>query len=165
MMYSTGMWCSISNVWIGSTFLTTHLGYEIPSPSILEKIGTAFRLRTETVVNDSEDLRCRRRLVHLDDLQSRARAVNTTLLNTERVGQGCVLASPAFGRIAQPPPSPRMAAWPRPYGSATPGSGRRARARRRGRLQDPDLILPSHRVYPNVPRLATSQDYPSAATN
>ena len=28
--------------------------------------------------------------------------MNTTLLNTERVGQGCVLASPAFERIARP---------------------------------------------------------------
>jgi hypothetical protein len=45
---------------------------------------------------------CRRRLVHLDELQTRARAVNTTLLDTERVGQGCVLASPAFERIARP---------------------------------------------------------------
>ena len=25
------------------SFLTAHLGYEIPSPAILEKIGTAFR--------------------------------------------------------------------------------------------------------------------------
>ena len=59
-------------------------------------------LRIETVINDTEDLGCRRRLAHLDELQRRARAVNTTLLDTERVGQGCVLASPAFERIAQP---------------------------------------------------------------
>jgi hypothetical protein len=59
-------------------------------------------LRIETVVNDTEDLGCRRRLVHLDELQGRARAVNTKLLDTERVGQGCVLASPAFERIARP---------------------------------------------------------------
>src|SRR5436190_1089006 len=39
---------------------------------------------------------------HLDELQARARAVNTALLDTERVGQGCVLASPAFERIARP---------------------------------------------------------------
>jgi hypothetical protein len=45
---------------------------------------------------------CRRRLCHLDELQARAGAINTTLLDTERVGQGCVLASPAFARIAQP---------------------------------------------------------------
>ena len=45
---------------------------------------------------------CRRRLAHLDELQTRARAVNTTLLDTQRVGQGCVLASPAFERIARP---------------------------------------------------------------
>ena len=59
-------------------------------------------LRIETVINDPEDLGCRRRLQHLDELQTRARAVNTTLLDTERVGQGCVLASPAFERIARP---------------------------------------------------------------
>src|SRR5208337_1414773 len=59
-------------------------------------------LRIETVINDPDDLGCLRRLVHLDELQARARAVNTALLDTERVGQGCVLASPAFERIAQP---------------------------------------------------------------
>jgi hypothetical protein len=59
-------------------------------------------LRIETVINSPDDLRCHRRLVHLDELQARARAVNTTLLDTERVGQGCVLASPAFERIARP---------------------------------------------------------------
>ena len=59
-------------------------------------------LRIETVINDPDDLGCLRRLVHLDELQTRARAVNTTLLDTERVGQGCVLASPAFERIARP---------------------------------------------------------------
>ena len=62
----------------------------------------ARALRIETVINDPEDLGCRRRLVHLDELQTRARAVNTALLDTERVGQGCVLASPAFERIARP---------------------------------------------------------------
>ena len=59
-------------------------------------------LRIETVINSPDDLRCHRRLAHLDELQARARAVNTTLLDTERVGQGCVLASPAFERIARP---------------------------------------------------------------
>jgi hypothetical protein len=54
------------------------------------------------VINDPGDLGCLPCLVHLDELQSRARAVNTALLDTERVGQGCVLASPAFERIAQP---------------------------------------------------------------
>ncbi|MBV8317245.1 MAG: hypothetical protein JOZ53_20090, partial [Planctomycetaceae bacterium] len=59
-------------------------------------------LRIETVINSPDDLRCHRRLAHLDELQARARAVNHRLLDTERVGQGCVLASPAFERIAQP---------------------------------------------------------------
>jgi len=53
-------------------------------------------LRVETVVNSPTDLRCQRRLIHLDELQNKARAINRRLLDTERVGQGCVLASPAF---------------------------------------------------------------------
>jgi hypothetical protein len=59
-------------------------------------------LRIETVVNCPDDLRCHRRLQHLDQLQTSARAVNRRLLDTERVGQGCVLASPAFERVAVP---------------------------------------------------------------
>ena len=59
-------------------------------------------LRIETVINSPDDLRGQRRLVHLNELQARARAVNRRLLDTERVGQGCVLASPAFERIARP---------------------------------------------------------------
>ena len=58
-------------------------------------------LRIETVVNSPDDLRCQRRLVHLDELQTKARAINHRLLDTERVGQGCVLANPAFERVAQ----------------------------------------------------------------
>jgi hypothetical protein len=59
-------------------------------------------LRVETVINDSYDLACQRRLHNLAELQARARATNRRLLDTERVGQGCVLASPAFERIAHP---------------------------------------------------------------
>ena len=53
-------------------------------------------LRIETVINSPDDLLCKRRLRHLDELQTKARAVNARLLDTERVGQGCVLASPAL---------------------------------------------------------------------
>ncbi|WP_448072487.1 hypothetical protein [Georgenia yuyongxinii] len=58
-------------------------------------------LRIETVVNSPDDLRCHRRLEHLDELATKARDVNARLLDTERVGQGCVLASPAFERVTQ----------------------------------------------------------------
>jgi hypothetical protein len=58
-------------------------------------------LRIEAVVNSPTDLGCHRRLEHLDDLHTKARAVNRRLLDTERVGQGVVLASPAFERVAQ----------------------------------------------------------------
>jgi hypothetical protein len=59
-------------------------------------------LRVETVVNSAEDLGCQRRLHNLPLLQTRARAINTRLLDTERVGQACVFDSPAFARISQP---------------------------------------------------------------
>jgi hypothetical protein len=59
-------------------------------------------LRVETVVNSPDDLGCARRLHNLPELQARARAINGRLLETERVGQGCVFDSPAFARISQP---------------------------------------------------------------
>jgi hypothetical protein len=59
-------------------------------------------LRIETVVNSPTDLGINRRLIHLDQLQGKARAINARLLDAERVGQGCVLASPAFARVAHP---------------------------------------------------------------
>jgi len=59
-------------------------------------------LRIETVVNSPDDLGCPRRLHNLPELQARARAINTRLLETEKVGQGCVFDSPAFARISQP---------------------------------------------------------------
>ena len=73
-------------------------------------------LRVETVINDPYDLGCQRRLHNLPELQTKAHAVNR-LLDTERVGQSCVLANPAFERIAHP---------------TTSVDGRRAPARRFG---------------------------------
>jgi hypothetical protein len=64
------------------------------------KDGRAMRI--ETVVNAPRDLGCNARLPNLDDLQAKARACNRRILDAERVGQGCVLASPAFERIAHP---------------------------------------------------------------
>jgi len=58
-------------------------------------------LRVETLINSPDDFGCHRRLQHLDELQAKGRDVNRRLLDTERVGQGCVLASPAFERVAQ----------------------------------------------------------------
>jgi hypothetical protein len=72
------------------------------SSRIKQYLKDGRALRIETVVNSPDDLRCHRRPPHLVELQTRARAVNRRLLDTERVGQGCVLASPAFERIARP---------------------------------------------------------------
>ena len=64
------------------------------------KDGRAMRI--ETVINHARDLGCNARLHNLDDLQTKARACNRRILEAERVGQGCVLASPALERIAHP---------------------------------------------------------------
>jgi hypothetical protein len=64
------------------------------------KCGRAFRI--ETVVNDPGDLGLLRGLTHLEELSVKARDVNRRMLDAFRVGQGCVLASPAFERVARP---------------------------------------------------------------
>jgi hypothetical protein len=64
------------------------------------KDGRAMRI--ETVINAPRDLGCQARLPNLADLQARARSCNRRILEAERAGQGTVLASPAFERIAHP---------------------------------------------------------------
>ncbi|MEV0228296.1 hypothetical protein [Nonomuraea sp. NPDC050786] len=64
------------------------------------KDGRAMRI--ETVVNAPRDLGCQARLHNLEELQAKARAANQRILEVERAGQGCLLASPAFERIAHP---------------------------------------------------------------
>ena len=64
------------------------------------KDGRAMRI--ETVVNAPRDLGCNARLPNLAELQDKARACNRRILDAERAGQGTVLASPAFERIAHP---------------------------------------------------------------
>jgi hypothetical protein len=64
------------------------------------KDGRAMRI--ETVVNVPRDLGCNARLPNLDELQDKARACNRRILEAERAGQGALLASPAFERIAHP---------------------------------------------------------------
>jgi hypothetical protein len=64
------------------------------------KDGRAMRI--ETVVNAPRDLGCNARLPNLSELQDKARACNRRILEAERAGQGTVLASPAFERIAHP---------------------------------------------------------------
>jgi hypothetical protein len=64
------------------------------------KDGRAMRI--ETVINAPRDLGCNARLPNLAELQPKARACNRRILEAERAGQGTVLASPAFERIAHP---------------------------------------------------------------
>jgi hypothetical protein len=64
------------------------------------KDGRAMRI--ETVINAPRDLGCNARLPNLEELQVKARAVNRTILDAMRIGQGTVLASPAFERITRP---------------------------------------------------------------
>ena len=80
--------------------VTINAGYKHSRVKEYFKEGRALRI--ETVINDPTDLGVLRRLPHLDQLQARARDVNRRMLDHEHVGQGCVLASPAFERIARP---------------------------------------------------------------
>lgn len=64
------------------------------------KGSRAFRI--ETVVNDTADLGVARRIEHLPEIFTQARDVNRRMVDAFRVGQGCVLASPAFERVARP---------------------------------------------------------------
>jgi hypothetical protein len=59
-------------------------------------------MRIEAVINAPRDLGCNARLPNLAELQDKARACNRRILDAERAGQGTVLASPAFERIAHP---------------------------------------------------------------
>jgi hypothetical protein len=80
--------------------VSINAGYKHSRTKQYFKEGRALRI--ETVVNDPTDLGVLRRLAHLPELQRKARDVNRRLLDHEHVGQGCVLASPAFERIARP---------------------------------------------------------------
>src|SRR5215218_1462348 len=73
--------------------VTVNLDYKHSRIKQYLKDGRALRI--ETVINNPKDLMCKRRLEHLDELQAKSRRVNQRLLDTERLGQGCVLASPA----------------------------------------------------------------------
>jgi len=75
------------------TQVTVNAAYKHSRIKQYLKDGRALRI--ETVVNETHDLGCARRLHNLPELQAKARAANRRLLDTERVGQGCVLASPA----------------------------------------------------------------------
>ena len=79
--------------------VTINVSYKHSRAKQYLKDGRALRI--ETVINDAYDIGLKRLLPNLDDLQAKARAINQRLLDTERVGQGTVLASPAFARIAQ----------------------------------------------------------------
>jgi hypothetical protein len=59
-------------------------------------------LHIEAVINDTYDIGVLRRLEHLDELIAKARDANRRLLETVRVGQGCVLVSPVIERVTQP---------------------------------------------------------------
>lgn len=54
------------------------------------------------MVNDPNELVCLRRLEHLPELQAKARDANRRLLCHERVGESCVIESPAFARLSCP---------------------------------------------------------------
>ena len=100
------------------TLVTVNAFYKHSRIKQYLKDGRALRI--ETVINSPDDLRCHRRLANLEELQTKARDINHRIIDTERVGQGCVLASPAFERVALPTLT-ADGGGPQPYGSATLG--------------------------------------------
>jgi hypothetical protein len=82
------------------TGVTLNIFYKNSRIKQYMKDGRALRI--ETVVNDAYDFGCGRLLPNLDELQARARDCNRRILKAERAGQGCILANPAFERIAHP---------------------------------------------------------------
>jgi len=78
--------------------LNAHFGHSRVKSYL--KCGRAFRI--ETVINDTGDLGVARRIEHLPEIWCKARDVNRRMVDAFRVGQGCVLASPAFERAARP---------------------------------------------------------------
>jgi hypothetical protein len=121
--------------------LNAHFGHSRVKSYL--KCGRAFRI--ETVVNDTADLGVARRLEHLPEIWVKARDVNRRMVDAFRVGQGCVLASPAFDRVARPTveegrraPAPAVR---RPSGH---GPGRRPvrGAACRGRVHQPEPARP-----------------------
>ena len=83
-----------------ATAVTLNIFYKNSRIKQYMKDGRALRI--ETVVNDAYDFGCGRLLGNFSDLQARARDCNRRILETERAGQGCVLANPVFERIAHP---------------------------------------------------------------
>jgi hypothetical protein len=83
------------------------------------KDGVAMRV--ETVVNAPRDLGCNPLLANLPELQAKARAINTRLIETETVGQGTALVSPVIERITRPTVTDDGRKAPA-HGSATFGS-------------------------------------------
>jgi len=69
---------------------------------VKQHLKQGHAMRIEAVINCPRDLACHARLPSLDELQDKARAINRRILDAERAGQGTVLASPAFERIAHP---------------------------------------------------------------
>ena len=80
--------------------VTVNVGYKHSRTKQYFKEGRALRI--ETVVNDPTDLGCCAAWAICPNSKRKARDVNRRLLDHEHVGQGCVLASPAFERIARP---------------------------------------------------------------
>lgn len=89
-----------TNVITRGTEVTINAFYKHSRIKQYLKDGRAMRI--ETVINSPRDLGCQARLPNLEELQTKGRACNQRILHAEQVGQGCVLASPAFERIAHP---------------------------------------------------------------
>jgi hypothetical protein len=97
--------------------VTVNVFYKSSRAKQYLKDGRALRI--ETVVNDARDLRCNRMLTNLDELQAKARAINTQLLETQDRRPGHGTCEPRSSSGSPSPPSPTRAGRRPRFGSAT----------------------------------------------
>jgi hypothetical protein len=69
---------------------------------IKEYLKEGRALRIEFVCNAPGDLGCQRRLIHLPELQAKARTANSRLLTIQRAGQGCAISTSLLERVQLP---------------------------------------------------------------
>jgi hypothetical protein len=82
------------------TEMTLNVFYR--SSRIKEYLKEGRALRVEFVCNSPDDLGCSRRLLHLPELQAKARAANSRLLTMQRAGQGCAISTSLLERVQLP---------------------------------------------------------------
>lgn len=74
-------------------------------------------LRTETTINDTEDLHIRKDISHMEEIRDKSHTINQKLLEVERVSQDCLLSQDELDRLQQPTVEQGQRAPALPFGN------------------------------------------------